>query len=148
MGVFAHKATSNNLFLEWDGIVSDISGINGLNASGIIGQQSTTNLYPFGNNGVSAANFYKNKILRTLAGFDIAPITSLNVIYGEHNTNLSNQNQWQGIQLGNDRGSTNSSRNWDGPISEVILFEQNFKANNYVDVLNIQDAQMLYYLGK
>ena len=143
MGIFAHKGT---VFPEWNGIVSDMSGISNANSTAIQGVQNTTSLYPFGSPNVGSANFYKNKILRTSAGFEIGPITSLNVIYTEATSNLSGNNQWYGISLGSERGS--ATRNWDGPISEVIIFEQNFRESNWVDVLKIQDAQMLYYLGK
>jgi hypothetical protein len=146
MGIFAHKGTNNNLFPEWHAVVTDISGTNSLGAVGIQVKQSTSNLYPFGNPSIASASFYKNKTLRNLIEMDIAPITSLIAFYGENSSNLTVSNQWYGIQLGSDR--TGSGRNWDGPISEVILFEQNFRESNHVDVLKIQDAQMLYYLGK
>jgi hypothetical protein len=148
MGIFAHKAATNNLFPEWHGVVTDISNTNELSAVGIQVKQGTSNLYPFGNPSIASASFYKNKTLRNKLEMDMAPITSLIAFYGENSSNLTSSNQWYGIQLGNDRTTSNGSRSWDGPISEVILFEQNFKANNYVDALNIQDAQMLYYLGK
>jgi hypothetical protein len=139
MAIFAYK-TGTSTYTGYDGILT------GPSTSYFIGVEGgTTNV-----NLISGStNNYKNKIKLTVANnkFDNGSITSLNALYAESTTNLSSANQWSdGIQLGLDRNI--GGRNWDGPISEVILFEQNFIDNNYIDVLKIQDAQILYYLGK
>jgi hypothetical protein len=87
--------------------------------------------------------WYKNKIAyNTSVLMDFDPLRNLNVLYAEYNS----QSSWNGLQLGQNRIATTGA--WDGPISELILFEQSLKANSYADVLKIQDAQILYYLGK
>jgi hypothetical protein len=139
MAIFAYK-TGNSTYTGYDGILT------GPTTSYFIGVEGGTTNVTFSS---GSTNNYKNKIKLTVANnkFDNGSITSLNALYAESTTNLSSANQWgDGIQLGQDRNL--GARNWDGPISEVILFEQNFIDNNYIDVLKIQDAQILYYLGK
>ena len=139
MAIFAYK-TGTSTYTGYDGIITGTTTSYALGVEG-----GTTNVTLSS----SSTNNYKNKIKLTVANnkFDNGSITSLNALYVESTTNLSSANQWRdGILLGDDRNL--GARNFDGPISEVILFEQNFIDNNYIDVLKIQDAQIMYYLGK
>jgi hypothetical protein len=140
MVVFANQSLST---YSGEGLFTDITSAAGSNFMiGTSGQKTLAGIY---NSGYSV--WYKNKIAslnNTYVDFD--PIRNLAVLYFENGGSIIPS--WNGLQLGQNRTSTTSTTAWDGPISEIILFDQSLKANSYADVLKIQDAQTLYYLGK
>jgi uncharacterized coiled-coil protein SlyX len=146
MGVFAYTASTT--YLDYDGLLTSTDvDVNTIRTIALYGEKNTTSLNGFGNPTVATATFYRNKVARAITLLENGPIGNLSVVYSEYPTSSVNtENRWIGVQIGRDR--TILERNWGGPVSELILFEQNFRESNYVEVLKIQDAQMLYYLGK
>jgi hypothetical protein len=146
MGVFAYTAATK--YLSNDGLLTSVEiDVNTLRTIAFSGEPSATTLSGFGNPAISTATFYRNKVVRATQILENGPIQDLSVLYVEYPTSsVSTENGWIGVQIGRDRNI--AGRNWGGPVSELILFEQNFRESNYVEVLKIQDAQMLYYLGK
>jgi hypothetical protein len=147
MGIFAYTYNTTS-YQNYDAVVTDVTNLNGTASLGIaaLGTTASTNI-----NGLTTAGsffWYKNKvpIAGTSTGFSLNPISSLNVVYTENWQANTATNNWGGVQLGSDRNL--AGRNWGGPISEVILFNSRLNDNSYADVLTIQDAQMLYFLGK
>ena len=137
MVVFANQSLST-FASTGEGLFTDINSSTGVNY--MLGTASAKTFSGITNN--TSVTWYKNKIAYNSTVFvDFDPLRNLSVLYAE--TGAVN---WNGLQLGQNRLSTTGG--WDGPISELILFEQSLKANSYADVLKIQDAQELYYLGK
>jgi len=145
MGVFA--STYASTYTAVDAVVTDYTGANPQSSIGITGGYQSTVVGGFNSN--SVAVFYKNKIAFTGGSLpNMSPISNLSVIYTENTTSLAaSYTTWTGITIGSYTNTT-GSRNWGGPISEIILFNSRLNDNNYQDVLKIQDAQMFYYLGK
>ena len=137
MVVFANQSLST-FASTGEGLFTDINSSTGVNY--MLGSGSAKTFSGIINN--TSVTWYKNKIgYNTTVLVDFDPLRNLSVLYAE-----LTQNNWNGLQLGQNRLSSIAA--WDGPISELILFEQSLKANSYADVLKIQDAQILYYLGK
>lgn len=142
MGIFGF--TYSATYPNNEGVVTDYTGSGGFSSLGLYAQYNSSALAGFTNNNGSG---YKNKIAFSGGTGSMIPISNLSVIYIENNTSSLPPNTiWNGINIG--QYLSVAGRNWGGPISEVILYNSRLNDNSYADVLSLQDAQMLYYLGK